>query len=65
MAEKRDAYSIFVGKRRRNEDNLEDLGLGGMCENKMDLAEVDWGRGGVWSELTWLRTGTGGIFMLC
>ena len=54
--EKRDAYSILVGKpegkkplvkpRSRCEDNIQ-----------MDLQEVGWG---AWTRLIWLRTGTGG-----
>jgi len=57
MGEKRGIYRVLVGKpegkrplgrhRRRWEDNI-----------KMDLQKV--GCGGVWTESSWLRIGTGG-----
>jgi hypothetical protein len=56
MGEGKGAYSVLVGRpegrrplgrpRRRREDNI-----------KMDLQEMGWG---AWTELCWLRIGTGG-----
>jgi hypothetical protein len=56
MGEGRNVYRVLVGKaegkrpvgrpRRRWEDGI-----------KMDLREIGWG---VWSGLSWLRTGTAG-----
>jgi len=58
MGERRGVYRVVVGKpegkrplgrpRRRWEDNI-----------KLDLLEVEWGRG-AWTGLIWLRIGTGG-----
>jgi hypothetical protein len=59
MGEKRNAYRLLVGKpegkrpigrpRRRWVDNI-----------RMDLGEVGWGDGVMWTGLVWLRIGTGG-----
>jgi hypothetical protein len=59
MEEKRNAYRLLVGKpegkrplgrtRRRWVDNI-----------RMDLGEVGWGDGVMWTGLVWLRIGTGG-----
>jgi hypothetical protein len=59
MGEGTNLYRVLVGKpegksplgrpRRRWEDGI-----------KMDLGEIGWGWGGVWSGFTWLRLGTVG-----
>jgi hypothetical protein len=55
MEEGRGAYRIMVGDLREG-DHLEDPGVDGDDDIKMDLQEVGWG---AWTGLIWLRIGTG------
>jgi hypothetical protein len=51
----------FWWRNLRERDHLEDPGIDGEDNTKMDFQETGcWWGGGAWIELIWLRTGTDG-----
>ena len=54
MGERRGVYKVLVGNLKER-DHLEDSGVDGRINIKMDLQEV-----GAWTGVSWLRIGAGG-----
>ena len=51
---------VLVGVNLRERGHLEDPGIDGKTIIKLDLQEIGCG---AWTELSWLRIGTGGVLL--